>query len=233
MTVSYHLSGGARTGIPQSEWLSVDGDAFEAWRTTGARAAGHFGGSLTADEAARLNAAVAACESAEPAHPPIPLPGATTVLVAIDGTSFQYGSGSPPPGPWAKLDAVLSELCDAIVDRPTAAIAIEAGDDGTYLVHRGDAPIAVDLTGGTFVAIAYSGWYHEEGRSEGDLTGGEVTAGPGWTETISIGELTVDDPDSDIDGGVKVHVIARFTLGEGRDATPVEVALTPELERPD
>ena len=29
-----------------------------------------------------------------------------------------------------------------------------------------------------------------------------------------------------------VHVIARFTIGEGRNATQVEVAHTPELERP-
>ena len=67
MKVSYHRSGGARSGIPESEWLSVDGDTFEAWRTTGASAAGHFGGTLTADESERLTHSVAACDGP---HPP-------------------------------------------------------------------------------------------------------------------------------------------------------------------
>jgi hypothetical protein len=98
------------------------------------------------------------------------------------------------------------------------------------LVHRGRDPIEVDLSGGTFVALAFSGWYHEEGRSEGPIEGGATTAEPGWTAAIPIGAL----PDRDAVGAeVTVHVIARFTIGGGRDATPVEVALTPELERPD
>jgi hypothetical protein len=229
MTVSYHRSGGARSGVPESEWLSVDGDTFQAWRTTGASAAGHFGGTLTADESDRLTHAVAACEAAEPAHPPVRRPGATGVQVDIDSTSVRYGSGSPPPGPWATLDKVLHDLCDAVVDRPTAAIGIDPADDGTRLVHLGRDPIEVDLTGGTFVAMAFTGWYHEEARSEGALEGGKETAEPGWTTPIPIGEL----PDGDAVGEkVTVHVIARLTIGEGRNAKQVEVAHTPELERP-
>jgi len=229
MKVSYYRSGGGRTGVPEGEWLSVDGDTFQAWRSTGAPAVGHFGGTLTADESDRLAHAVAACEAAEPAHPPDRRPGATTVQVDIDTTSVTYGSGSPPAGPWAKLDAVLHDLCDAIVDRPTAAIGIEASDDGTRLVHRGDDPIALDLTGGTFVAIAFTGWYHEEARSEGALDGGTQTAEPGWSAPIPIGTL----PGSDTAGEkVTVHVVARFTIGAGRNATSVEAAHTPELERP-
>jgi hypothetical protein len=228
MTVSYHRSGG-RSGVLESEWLSVDGDTFQAWRTTGAPAVGHFGGALTAGEADRLAHAVAACEAAEPAHAPDRRPGATTVQVDINTTSVTYGSGSPPPGPWAKLDQVLHDLCDAIVDRPTAAIGIETTADGTRLVHRGNDPIAVDLTEGTFVAMAFTGWYHEEARSEGALEGGKDTAESGWSAPIPIGEL----PDSETVGEkVTVHVIARFTIGEGRNATEVEAAHTPELERP-
>ncbi len=229
MKVSYYRSGGGRTGVPEGEWLSVDGDTFEAWRSTGAAAAGHFGGTLTADESERLAHAVAACEAAEPAHSPDRRPGAAAVQVDIGSTSVTYGSGSPPPGPWAKLDTVLHDLCDAIVDRPTAAIAIEVADDGTRLVHRGQDPIAVDLTDGTFVAMAFTGWYHEEARSEGALDGSKESAEPGWSAPIVIGEL----PDSGEAGStVIVHVIARFTIGEGRNATQVEVAHAPELERP-
>jgi hypothetical protein len=224
MTVSYYRSGGGRSGVAEGEWLSVDGDTFQAWRSVGAAAVGRFGGTLTADEAARLQAAVAACEAAEPAHPEVAMPDSSTVQVDIDSTSVRYGSGSPPAGPWAKLDGVLHDLCDAIVDRPTAAIGIDDTGDGTALVHRGRDPIDVDLTNGTFVAMAFSGWYHEEGRSEGSLEGGRVTAEPGWRAPIPIGELP--------GGDVKVHVIARFTIGTGRDATLVEPALTPELERP-
>ncbi len=229
MTVSYHRSGGGRTGVAEGEWLSVDGDEFQAWRTTGAPAVGHFGGTLTAAESDRLAHAVAACEAAEPAHAPDRRPGATTVQVDINSTSVTYGSGSPPAGPWAKLDGVLHDLCDAIVDRPTAAIGIEVSGDGTELVHRGRDPIAVDLTNGTFVAMAFTGWYHEEARSEGALAGGKETAESGWNAPIPIGDL----PNSETAGDkVTVHVVARFTIGEGRHATQVEVAHTPELERP-
>ena len=60
-------------------------------------------------------------------------------------------------------------------------------------MHRGHDPIAVDLTDGTFVAMAFTGWYHEEARSEGTLEGGKATAEPGWSAPIPIGEL----PDGD------------------------------------
>jgi hypothetical protein len=124
---------------------------------------------------------------------------------------------------------VLRDLCDAIVDRPTAAVGIEATDGGTRLVHLGHDPIAVDLTDGTFVAMAFTGWYHEEARSEGALDGGSATAEAGWSAPIPIGAL----PDSEAAGEkVTVHVLARFTIGEGRNATKVEAAHTPELERP-
>jgi len=230
MRVSYHRGGGGRSGVASSEWLSIDGDTFEAWRTVGASAAGRFAGTLTPHETARLTHAVAACETAEPAHPPVRRPGATSVQVDIGSTSVTYGRGSPPPGPWTELDNVLQELCDAVVDRPTGAIGIEAAGVATQLVHRGHDPIAVDLSGGTFVAIAYTGWYHEEARSEGALDGGRVTAAPGWSVPIPVGEL----PDSEtVSDKVTVHVTARFTIGEGRDAKQVEITHAPELERPD
>jgi hypothetical protein len=225
MKVSYCRSGGGRSGVVEEEWLSVDGDSFQAWRTTGAPAAGRFGGTLTAGETSRLAGAVAACEAAEPAHPPIPRPGAANVQIDIDSTSVHYESGSPPRGRWAALDGVLHDLCDAIVDRPIAAIAIQATDDGVELVHRGQDPIAIDLTSGTFAAIAFTGPNRDETRSGGPLEGGQVTAAPGWSTPIAIGEL----PDSD---DRRVQVIARFTIGEGRHAKPVEVAHTPEPDRP-
>ena len=139
--------------------------------------------------------------------------------IDIDSTSVHYQSGAPPSGRWARLDQVLRDLCDAIVDRPTAAIAIQATDDGAELVHRGGDPIAVDLTGGTFVAIAFTGGDHEEARWEGALEGGRVTAEPGWSTPVAIGELPGGDD-------MTVHVIARFTIGEGRHAKQVEVAHT-------
>jgi hypothetical protein len=231
MKVSYCRSGGGRWGLAEEEWLSVDGDEFQAWRTIGAAAAGRFGGRLTAAESARLAGAVAACEVAEPAHPPVPRPGAASVQIDIDSTSVHYQSGSPPSGRWAALDGVLHDLCDAIVDRPTAAIAIEATDDATALVHRGRDPIGVDLTSGTFVAIAFTGAHHESDRWEGALVGGHVMAEPGWSAPIPVDDL----PDAlsasgTVGDNVTVHV--RFKIGEGRNAKMVEVAHIPGLERP-
>ena len=77
--------------------------------------------------------------------------------------------------------------------------------------------------------MAFTGWYHEVARSEGALEGGTATAEKGWSAPIPVGEL----PDSESAGEkVTVHVVARFTIGEGRNAKQVEVAHTPELERP-
>lgn len=219
-TISYCRSGGGRSGVAEEEWLSAHGDEFEARRTTGVSIAGHFAGTLSAEELERLAGAVAACEAAEPAHPQAPRRGATSVQIDIDSTSVHYQSGAPPSGRWARLDQVLRELCDAIVDRPTAAIAIQSTDDGVELVHRGGDPIAVDLTDGTFVAIAFTGGDHEEARWEGALDGGQVTAEPGWSTPVAIGELPAGDD-------ITVHVIARFTIDEGRHAKQVEVTLTP------
>ena len=86
-------------------------------------------------------------------------------------------------------------------------------------MHRGGDPIAVDLTDGTFLAIAFTGGDHEEARWEGALEGGQVTAEPGWSTPVPIGELPGGDD-------MTVHVIARFTIGEGRHAKQVEVAHT-------
>jgi len=239
MTVSYFRTGRARTGVAEREWLAVDGQTFQAWRSVGASAVGRFGGPLTDDESARVADAVAACAAAGSPDAPVARPGSTVVQIDLDGTSTQFGSGSPPPGPWSELDTVLSELCDAIVDRPVAAIAVEPdGDDGYRLVHRGTDPIDVDLSDGTFVAVAWSGWYAEVGRSEGELTGGTETATPGWTVAVPVGSLPADgenDGEDDVenDGEIVVHVTARFALVGDRDAAPVEASFAPELRRPD
>ena len=46
-----------------------------------------------------------------------------------------------------------------------------------------------------------------------------MTAEPGWSTPVPIGELPGGDD-------MTVHVIARFTIGEGRHAKQVEVTHT-------
>jgi hypothetical protein len=59
-----------------------------------------------------------------------------------------------------------------------------------------------------------------------------VTAEPGWSSPIPVGEPSDTETVGDTVGDtVTVHVTARFTIGEGRNAKPVEVA-HPGLERP-
>lgn len=223
MTVSYYRRGAARSATPEGEWLEIDGTSFRSWRQVSATAVGHFGGELTDDEAGQVAAVVHACEAAEPAPPTTPRPGAAMIQVDIDGTSVSYGSGSPPPGPWTDLDRVLSSLCDAVVDRPTAAIAIEVDGPQARLEHRGTDPIHVDLGEASFVAVAWKGWYEEAGRSEGLIGGTGADAAPGWSVEIPIGELPAD--------GTTVHVTVRFSIGSGTDATPVELSYAPALAR--
>jgi hypothetical protein len=226
MTLSYFRSGGGRAAVPEGEWFEVQGTSFTSWRQVATPAVGWFGGELTQDESNRLDAAIRGCLAAEPAEPSVARPGATIVHIDLDGTSVSFGSGSAPPGPWAHLDEVCRDVCDAIVDRPTAAIAIELVDGEALLCHRGDNPIDVDLDGASFVAIAWKGWYEEAGRSEGSLDGTPGEVGPGWTRSIPIGELADDDD-------VTLHVTVEMTIGKGRDATRVAVSHAPDLERPD
>jgi hypothetical protein len=204
--------------------LEVSGSAFRAWRQVAAGAVGHFGGELTEEESDRLAGVVHACESADPAPPSPPRPGASVVHVDIDGTSISYGSGSAPPGPWAHLDRLLASLCDAVTDRPTAAIAIAVFGSDARLEHRGADPIRVDLTSAEFVAVAWRGWYEEAARTEGALAGASEDVGPGWSTPVPIGDLPTD--------GTTVHVRVRFVLGSGADATPVELAYAPDLPPP-
>lgn len=226
MKVSYLRSGHGRSTTPEHEWVEVDGSDFRACRQVARPAVGRFGGSLTADEVARLEQALHACEAAEPAHPPVPAPGASMVSIDVDGTSVTFGEGDPPSGPWAHLDEVCERLCDAIVDRPSAAIGIVVDDDGARLVHRGDESVQVDLSDATFVAIAWRGWYEEVDRQEGRVDGEAGEVGPGWSSAIPVDLATLSADD------VTIHVTVTFTIGEGRQAAPAEVSHAPDLERP-
>ena len=224
MRLSYFRSGGNRAAVPEGEWFEVNGTSFRAWRQVASGAVGWFGGELTPEESDRLEAARRACQAADPAATPVVRPGASIVHIDLDGTSIAFGSGSPPDGPWAQLDEACRQLCDEVVDRPTAAIAIEVSDDDVRLVHRGDDPIDVDFGEASFVAVAWKGWYEEAGRSEGQLFGEAGAAHRGWSLPIPIGDFD--------HGDATVHVTAEFTIGSGRDATAVAVSHAPDLEQP-
>ena len=102
------------------------------------------------------------------------------------------------------------------------AVVVDFGTSTNYDVvsSRGEFLGGVDLTDGTFVAIAFTGGDHEEARWKGALEGGHVTAEPGSSMPVAVGELPRGDD-------MTVHLIARFTIGEGRHAKQVEVAHTP------
>jgi hypothetical protein len=213
--------------VPEHEWFEVDGSTFRACRQVARPTVGRFGGSLTDEEAATLERALHACESAEPAQPPPPRPGASTISIDVDGTAVSYGQGKPPPGPWTHLDEVCEQLCDAIVDRPTAAVGVVVVDDGARLEHRGDEPIHVDLTDASFVAIAWRGWYEEVDRREGEFSADSAEVGPGWSAEVPVDLAALRGDD------VTIHVTVTLTMGSGRDAARAEVAHAPDLERPD
>ncbi len=232
MTVTYVRSGGGRGGVPEGEWLEIDDGGFRAWRQVAEVAVGHFAGELTGDERGRLDAALRACDSGEAPTAPVARPGATLVSVDLPGRSVSYGSGTPPAGAWGELDRVLNELCDAVTDRPRAAISIGLDDDGGgfRLDHVGPEPIDVDLSSGSFVAVVWEGWYHEVGRLEGPLTTDAATTATastdeGWALSVPLAALDVGE-------GQVVHVTARFSLVVGDDAAAVEVAYVPALTPP-
>lgn len=225
MTISYYRLGAGRGGVAEGEWLEIDPPGFRAWRQVAVGAVGHFGGALRADERDRVTRAIAMVDASRPPVIPTARPGSAVVTVDIDGRSISYGSGGAPDGPWAELDDCLRGICDAIVDRPTGAIAIETDPAEARLVHRGDDPIDVDLGDGSFVAVAWRGWYEEAGRIEGRLASAPTSAASGWSVDIPLDGLPVSDE-------VTVHVHARFRLGAEPDAVEVELAHAPALDRP-
>jgi hypothetical protein len=103
------------------------------------------------------------------------------------------------------------------------------------LEHRGADPLYVDLSEATFVAVAWTGWYDEAARLTGPVPGvpdapGEV--GAGWSTVIPLADLFARLPPAVDPSAVTVHVSVTFSVGEGRDATQVELSHTPDLPAP-
>ena len=181
LMLSYHITGG-RTAPGLDERLEVEGDAFRLWRSTGVAVVGRFAGTLPSDTARDLGAAASGARGIDPPTPEAS-PGAPSETVAIDDVSLR-GDLEDLPGPWGAVVERLRDLLERLIDSPEAAIALELDGDGrgASLVHRGRAPIEVDLSEARVSVHAWQGYYEPAGSwKRGPLAlDAPGTAEPGW-----------------------------------------------------
>jgi hypothetical protein len=177
-------------GIPPSEnekVVTVDDGRLAVWRSTGVPAAGSFVGQLSGPESDAIQALARRCvEAGDLTRAAAPDAAIDTVM--LDGARAEVGHLDRPDGPWGELLDALRPLLDR-TDQPYAAIGLEvspAGDRAS-LRHLGEAVVRVDLSRlrvevrhVTPAGDAAGAWAGEPG----EVGGGPVEAGPGWTQEL-------------------------------------------------
>lgn len=187
MTTRYTIDGGRRPA-PAHERLVVDDDgSFTMWRSMSTLSSppspvGRFGGSLSSEARAGLEAAArAAAESGDLAESPPP--DAAIQVVHLDGAAASAGVNSRPGGPWGALFDLLRAELGELAGQPVAAVALEvdAGADQARLRHLGSEPLALDLGGADVRVVIWRDEVKAGDWRSGDLGTGRHTAKPGWT----------------------------------------------------
>jgi hypothetical protein len=224
--IRYHLVGG-RSVPGQDERLEIEQGRFRLRRTTGVAVVGRFAGALPAD----AKAVEAAAEGVR-GSTSLQLeasPGAASESIDVDGVRLQGGLDHAPRS-WSPLVARLRELVNRLIDAPEAAIALELGDDGrsARLVHRGAAPVEVDLSELRIAVHAWEGYYEPAGRWERGPLGvtAPSTASGGWSAELPFDHGLPSGP------GYRLQVEVDFAIRDDDGWRPVGPVVVPVIEPP-
>lgn len=183
MKIMYTRRGG-RMPPPDRELLTIQEDgAFAMWRSVNTPACGRFAGQLTPERWRALQAEGAAAMAAGPLERPI-LPDSAIETIQVGDTLAKLGHTDMPEGAWGELATHCRSLLADLLDAPQAAVALEVAPAaaGARLVHRGDQPLALDLTRLAVRAILWGGYYEQRGNWQWAAPPGpgRVEAGRGW-----------------------------------------------------
>jgi hypothetical protein len=226
MIVRYSRVGG-RVPPPDNEGLRIDDDgSFSMWRSI-APAIGRFAGKLEPSEVNSIKSEVKNAAAAGDFSKP-PSPDGSVDLVDIDGGHASLGSNDYAEGAWATLLDHLRQLLDDLMAKPRAAIGIDVDRDGrkARLVHLGDKPIAIDLSGLSVRAVLWGRGYRKLGdwSSSSKVAGSSpVEAGQSWNVALPL------DHDFKLGKDRVLHVYATFAVTEDGQRADVTAQHIPEI----
>jgi len=204
----YRNDGSTSPATAESIELADDG-SFTGWRTL-APTVGWFAGSVPGDRMGRLRAAVDAV-AATSALPP---PGSSVETLEVPGRDPLVVTGVDAAEP-------LRQLLDEMVAAPRAAVGL----DGGRLVHRGEAPLTLDLATVVVRAVHWRGYYEPAGDASEVIAADRVEAAPGWTFDLP----PLPPPPGD---DITTHVTVDLGIVSDGRTVPVQVQHLPAIAEP-
>jgi hypothetical protein len=171
---------------PARELLEVaDDGTFTGWRSQGPLV-GACRGTVAGIDA--LRALVERAGTVPPRRGgDLPL-DATVDLLAVGDHELRAAASTTPDGAWGDLlRAARAVLEDEVPRSPHAAIELViGGPPGLRLVHRGEAPIVLELGAGWAEVTRWRDGVPAGSAETRDLAAGRVEAGPGWSIDIAL-----------------------------------------------
>lgn len=199
---------------PARELLEIGDDGgFTGWRSQGPLV-GACRGTLAGIDALR-DLVRRARESAPPPARDLPL-DATADLLAVGDRELRVAASASPDGAWGDLlRAARAILEDEVPLAPYAAVELQvAAAAAPRLVHRGDAPIVLELGAGWAEVTRWRDDVPAGSDETRDLAAGRVEAGPGWSLDLDLA-VPAGEP------GDLVTASAWFVVEDGGVLVPV------------
>jgi hypothetical protein len=197
------------------------------WRSI-ATAVVRFSGKLDASELRTLQSEAEAAATAGDFSKP-PAPAGSVEMIDVNGGHASLGSNAYGEGAWGTLIDHLRRLLGELLHMPQAAIGLEVSPNArsARLVHLGEKPIAVDLSGLSVRAVLWGRGYQKLGDWKSSLG---ATFGPAQVEARNAWSFTLpfDHGFTPSDDQV-VHVYANFAVTEEGQRAEVSVVHAPEV----
>lgn len=176
---------------PLRELLFVEPDgSFRMWRSND-EAVGRFAGTLP-DPAGFATLAAAAAATAPPDGGGTSSPDATDDELRVGEAVLTTRPSDRGSGAWGAVLEACRSLLDALLDQPSAAIALELPSPGiARLVHAGSSTLPIELGAMRIAAEVYRDTSRIGAASPDSPGVHHVDAGPGWSLEIPIPQLDV------------------------------------------
>jgi hypothetical protein len=226
MIVRYSRTGG-RVPPPDNEGLQIEDDgSFSMWRSI-APAVGRFAGKLDAGELTKIKSEAKEAAAAGDFSKP-PSPDGALDQIDVEGGHASLGSNDYAEGPWSALLEHLRKLLNDLISKPRAAVGLEVASDGrnARLVHLGEKPLAVDLSGLSVRAVLWGRGYRKLGdwNSSSKVAGSApVEAGKSWNVALPL------DHDFKTGKDKVLHVYATFAVTEDGQRAEVTAQHIPPI----
>ncbi len=201
---------------PLRELLFVEPDGrFRMWRSN-ADLVGRLGGRVP-DPAAFAELARAAAGERPPAGPE-PVPDSAEDELRVGDRSLSTRPGQHAPGSWGDLLETCRGLLAALLDQPTAAVALELpAPDRIRIVHRGTEVLPIELGSMGIGIDVYRDTTRLGSAAPAVPEVHHVDAGPGWFLDVPVTPV-------DVPPGAMRLVRVQFVAVDDGVFVPVELS---------